>query len=444
MSDGRTRRAAFAVVAGGALAAMVGDVTSSHAAASSSKWVQGTVQWVHFVVRGGLDRWARRAAARNPTPARRRAGARGASVLHGCGRRPRGRRRHRRHPGGERGRWMGAPGRHRLRPPGAPEVVTAPRAGRVRRDQPLPARTGGAGVAAWPSAGGHRRAGGGGGRARRHRASSSTCRPGGTPKAAALETVKPVRVTGADFGTTTRVTLEATPGTVGSNRFVVRVSDYDSGAPVAVDSIRLRFTPADRPDVGESVLELPRVAPGRFAASGTNLSLDGRWNVTVLVPRGVEAVEVPLELTTSRPTQKVDVQPHARAADDLHGHAGGHAARCRSTSTPGSRAPTSCTSPSSTRRGAERPVDALSGTATGPGAAPASDARASSAHGRTLRGRHQRRGRTVALLDHRLRQRGPGGGRRDDRRRGLSDAPDRLTRERLSVSVLGRNENHSR
>src|SRR5207302_1640060 len=36
------------LIAPGALAAMVGDVTSSHAAASSSKWVQGTVQWVHF------------------------------------------------------------------------------------------------------------------------------------------------------------------------------------------------------------------------------------------------------------------------------------------------------------------------------------------------------------------------------------------------------------
>ena len=48
MSEGRVRRAAFVVVAGGALAAMVGDVTSSHAAASSSKWLQGTVQWVHF------------------------------------------------------------------------------------------------------------------------------------------------------------------------------------------------------------------------------------------------------------------------------------------------------------------------------------------------------------------------------------------------------------
>ena len=48
MSEGPVRRAAFVVVAGGALAAMVGDVTSSHAAASSSKWVQGTVQWVHF------------------------------------------------------------------------------------------------------------------------------------------------------------------------------------------------------------------------------------------------------------------------------------------------------------------------------------------------------------------------------------------------------------
>jgi hypothetical protein len=190
--------------------------------------------------------------------------------------------------------------------------------------------------------------------------------PGGTPRAAALEVVKPVRVTGADFGTTTRVALEATPGTVGSNRFVVRVSDYDSGAPVAVDSIRLRFTPADQPGVGESVLELPRVAPGRFAASGTNLSLDGRWNVTVLVPRGVEAVEVALELTTSRPTQKVDVS-RTPGLPTIYSVSLGGTGKVQIYLDPGKPGPNELHVTFFDSRGEERPVDALSGTAGGPG-----------------------------------------------------------------------------
>jgi hypothetical protein len=192
--------------------------------------------------------------------------------------------------------------------------------------------------------------------------------PGGTPRAAALETVKPVRVSGADFGTTTRVTLEATPGTVGSNRFVVRVRDYDSGAPVEVGGIRLRFTSADRPDVGESVLELPSVAPGRFAATGTNLSLDGRWKVTALVPRGVDAVEVTLELTTSRPTQKVDVS-RAPGLPTIYTVNLAGTGKVQIYLDPGKPGPNQLHVTFFDSRGGERPVDALSGTASGPGEA---------------------------------------------------------------------------
>jgi hypothetical protein len=192
--------------------------------------------------------------------------------------------------------------------------------------------------------------------------------PGGAPRASAVEAVKPVRVSGADFGTTTRVTLEATPGTIGSNQFTVRVSDYDTGAPVAVDRIRLRFSPADRPDVGESVLELPRTAPGRYAASGTNLSLDGRWRVTVLVPRGVQAVEVPLELTTSRPTQKVDVS-RSPGLPTIYTVTLSAAGKVQVYLDPGKPGPNQLHVTFFDNRGGERPVDTLAGTATGPGAA---------------------------------------------------------------------------
>ena len=190
--------------------------------------------------------------------------------------------------------------------------------------------------------------------------------PGGTPKAVALETVKPVRVTGADFATTTRVALEVTPGTVGSNRFVVRVTDYDSGAPVTVNSVRLRFNSADRPDVSESALELPKTAPGTFAATGSNLSLDGRWKVTVVVPRGIEAVEVPLELTTRRPTQKVDVS-RTPGLPTIYTVALNGTGKVQIYLDPGKPGANQFHVTFFDSRGAERPISELSGTASGPG-----------------------------------------------------------------------------
>jgi copper transport protein len=364
MSDGRARRAAFAVVAGGALAAMVGDVTSSHAAASSSRWVQGTVQWVHFasaaVWVGGLGALllaTRRLVGDELAGAARRystvAGvALGVVVATGVTRAV-----------NEVGGWA------RLIDTGFGRLVLLKSSlllvlaglGGINRFRHVPAVR--------ESVGGLRRVG------TAELAVAAVVlaatgllvnlSPGGTPRAAALETVKPVRVTGADFGTTTRVTLEATPGTVGSNRFVVRVSDYDSGAPVAVGSVRLRFTPADQPGVGESVLELPRAAPGRFAATGTNLSLDGRWKVTVLVPRGVEAVEVPLELATSRPTQRVDVR-RTPGLPTIYTVALAGTGKVQIYLDPGKPGPNALHVTFVDSRGGERPVDALSGTATGP------------------------------------------------------------------------------
>jgi nitrogen fixation protein FixH len=98
-----------------------------------------------------------------------------------------------------------------------------------------------------------------------------------------------------------------TPGTVGPNRFAVRVSDYDTREPVDADRVSLRFSAADRPDVAPSALRLKRTGAGLYEGEGTNLSLDGDWAVTVLVERGVDSVDVPLELTTRRPEQKVDI-----------------------------------------------------------------------------------------------------------------------------------------
>ncbi len=110
----------------------------------------------------------------------------------------------------------------------------------------------------------------------------------------------PLEVSGVDFGTSVRVRLEITPGFPGPNRFIAHVVDYDTERPVAADRVTLRFTIPDRPDIGPSTLVLSRAADGTYQGQGTNLSLEGGWEVTVVIERGVESAEVPLTVATRR------------------------------------------------------------------------------------------------------------------------------------------------
>jgi len=114
---------------------------------------------------------------------------------------------------------------------------------------------------------------------------------------------------GSDFGTTVRVRLTATPGIPGPSQFSLRVTDYDSEAPVTASRVALRFAFPALPTVGQSTLELQPAGSGRYAASGTNLSLAGRWLVTVVVERGLSSVEVPLNLTTVSAPEQIQTIP---------------------------------------------------------------------------------------------------------------------------------------
>jgi copper transport protein len=116
----------------------------------------------------------------------------------------------------------------------------------------------------------------------------------------------PVIVAGSDFGTSVRVKLVIKPGTPGLNDFSAAVTDYDSGAPVNATSITLRFALASATGVGGSTLVLPSTGPGTYEASGGNLSLDGIWKVTAVVAGTSGTVEVPLTLATRIPAQQVD------------------------------------------------------------------------------------------------------------------------------------------
>ena len=115
----------------------------------------------------------------------------------------------------------------------------------------------------------------------------------------------PVVVIGHDFATTVRIRLAVAPGMAGFNQFTAHVTDYDTGKPVVADKVSLHLTFPSRPDVGSSDLALARQRDGSYQGQGANLALDGRWNVTVLVARGVNSVEVPLQVTTRTPPQTI-------------------------------------------------------------------------------------------------------------------------------------------
>ena len=115
-----------------------------------------------------------------------------------------------------------------------------------------------------------------------------------------------VVVTGSDFGTTVRLRLTATPGTAGSNRFELKVADFDSGAPVRADEVSLRFAYLGPVQIPSSTLPLKAAGSGTYTGTGTNLSLGGVWTVTAVIQRGAASVEVPLTVPT-RVTQQVSV-----------------------------------------------------------------------------------------------------------------------------------------
>jgi copper transport protein len=124
------------------------------------------------------------------------------------------------------------------------------------------------------------------------------------PASAASSRPTDVTASGHDFATTLKVTLTATPGTPGTNAFAVQVLDYDTGAPLDVSSVTLRFTPVGRPDVASSDLSLTRRSE-RWVGQGGNLSLAGSWNVIATVQQGAKATEVEMSLSTLAPDQQV-------------------------------------------------------------------------------------------------------------------------------------------
>lgn len=127
-----------------------------------------------------------------------------------------------------------------------------------------------------------------------------------------------VVVTGNDFATTVRARLTVTPGAVGPNHFEVRATDYDTGQPVPATAVQLTFALPGRPEIGSPQLDLQPATPGVWTGEGTVLSMDGRWDVTVLIQEATGAVTVPLTLQTRLPPQQIQVQPGASGQPTIY------------------------------------------------------------------------------------------------------------------------------
>jgi copper transport protein len=119
-----------------------------------------------------------------------------------------------------------------------------------------------------------------------------------------------ITVTGADFATTVRASLAASPGSPGPNNFELTLTDYDAASAFPADRVSLRFTPLGHPDVPATMLDL--MSHGDvWHGSGASLSLAGTWNVTAQVQAGAETTEVPMTLTTIIPGATTSVSSTA-------------------------------------------------------------------------------------------------------------------------------------
>jgi copper transport protein len=130
---------------------------------------------------------------------------------------------------------------------------------------------------------------------------SITAAAGATAAAVRPAAPSGLQVSGTDYTTTVRVTLQVTPGAAGPNRFLASVADYDTGAPLRARRVQIDCSLPARPDVGMAELDLRRGGDGRWHGQAALLSIAGRWAITTLVESPSGGVTVPLQLQVSAP-----------------------------------------------------------------------------------------------------------------------------------------------
>jgi copper transport protein len=134
-----------------------------------------------------------------------------------------------------------------------------------------------------------------------------------------------VTIEGTDFARTSEAELTIEPGTAGPNRFKLSLREAGSGEPLdGVRSVNLRFSSLSNPAVGESSVAMEKKGQGNYEASGSNVSVDGRWRVTVAVTTSNNSFDIPLEFSTratgyTTDTSRVAGQPTIYSVTDPQG-----------------------------------------------------------------------------------------------------------------------------
>ncbi len=158
-----------------------------------------------------------------------------------------------------------------------------------------------------------------------------------------------IAASGADFATTTRVTLTASPGGAGPNTFEASIVDYDDGTPIEADEVTVLMSAIGRPEIEPATLPLePRGSPtmagrdldGRRHAALARRSVGRRWS---RCDPGRARPRCRSSSSRAPPRRPRPSPRAAGAARHRDVHARRRASSCRSTSTPARPARTSST-----------------------------------------------------------------------------------------------------
>jgi copper transport protein len=133
--------------------------------------------------------------------------------------------------------------------------------------------------------------------------------------AGAQARIDEIVASGSDVTTTVKVRLVVAPGFPGLNTYQLTPTEYDTGAPIQAVSVSLRFQPVGRADVAASMAELKPGSGGTWVGKGTELSIQGSWDVTVVIQMASRGIEVPLTLKTRAPPEQISVNRQAGQPD---------------------------------------------------------------------------------------------------------------------------------
>lgn len=133
--------------------------------------------------------------------------------------------------------------------------------------------------------------------------------PARSAAAAGAGALSPVVIDASDFATNYRLHLSVAMDTPGFNTFTLGITDYVTRQPAKVDGASITFHYTDAAAVGDSTLTLARQSAGVYQGKGANMGLVGHWTLTALVSNGANSVDVPMDIVTQ--TQPEPTRPQA-------------------------------------------------------------------------------------------------------------------------------------